>query len=190
MNEWREIVKAKGKLSTMPKMRTSLKKIPYTKKSKCNEKLQEYSKYLEEVEGLSGTLPIGKLHVRGYNQRVLKDFKSSTKLEILERVIYLHKPIPEEVACKALEYLQRDETDDIIYRTVKDNSGSNWTVGVRIDNQYEEFYGMKDMGILLVVTNDADDEFSVYLSHRIVVENDTPEDKAALDKMQQKIDWR
>ena len=61
MSEWREIIKAKGKLSSVPTMRTNLKKVPTKpKKTDCNSRLKAYGEFLKNRKGIISELNLGK----------------------------------------------------------------------------------------------------------------------------------
>ena len=198
MNEWREIMKAKGKLISSSKgMDLDIKPTPKKPKdTNCNQKLKEYAKFLADRDSIMFELKAGK----NFKPTVSKKFgptrESDEEDKYTERIIAQAATIPEEVACKALEYLEDDTNDDIQYRNFKDKSGENWTIGWLVQNEYEDFmienFDVEDAAVLLVVykkdATPADLPYPVYLSHRVILWEDNYQDHE--EQILNEINWR
>tara|TARA_R110000751_G_scaffold2061_3_gene11169 strand:- start:890 stop:1510 length:621 start_codon:yes stop_codon:yes gene_type:complete len=204
-NEWREIIKAKGKLSTKPStkpsvgtsIKTKLKPIPQPSESNCNKKLEEYANMLERKISAVSMWD----NVWNYSARLSRK-TSGVEDEWFERIIYDYHPIPEEVACKALEYFNAAaHTEDVNWRTVKDKTDELWYVGWRVDKVWDNSMGQSDAGVTLIISN-ADIGGSgyskirwhnggggtfVHLSHRVIIDNGSQLDEK---EILSKIDWR
>ena len=198
MSDWREIIKAKGKLVSSSKgFDLDIKPTPKRRKdTNCNQKLKEYAKFLADRDSIMFELKEGE----NFKPTVIKKFGPTREVDIdekyTERIIAQAETIPEEVACKALEYLEDDTRDDIQYRNFKDKSGENWTIGWLVQNEYEDFmvenFDTEDAAVLLVVykkdATSADLPYPVYLSHRIILWESNYQDKE--EQILNKIDWR
>jgi len=204
MSEWREIIKAKGKLSSKPTMRTNLKKVPTKpKKTDCNSRLKAYAEYLKNREGIISELNLGKdlesmVDKKFGPTREVMDDDPDVNEKYTERVIAQAETIPEDVACKALEYLEEDHHDDIKYRNFKDNSGKDWTIGWRVEDEFDDDFAQEDLffedvSVLLAVyprnMKENDLPYPVMLSHRIILWNEDYTDKVKRE-MLDRIDWR
>ena len=206
MSEWKEIIKAKGKLSSKPTMRTNLKKVPTKpKKRDCNSRLKAYATFLENREGIISELNLGEDFNPIVNRkfgptREVDDSAHPTNEEYTERVIAQADTIPEEVACKAVEYLEDDTHDDIQYRNFKDNSGKDWTIGWRVENEFDDDFAQEDLffedvAVMLVVY--PSDKYKgpenlphpIMLSHSIILWNEDYTYKVKRE-MVNRIDWR
>jgi len=183
---WKDIIKNQ-KLISSPKIKTKLKKIPESNTKKdCNNKLEEYYDKLSSHGGYLFNL--GAHSDTRWKRVEHKDDKYT------ERIIAKYELIPEKVACKALDYLEREGQNNIQYRTIKDGD-DNWKIGWRVDklwNEYglpdDDFNGMGDAGVLLVIYKDGDTEEKVYLSHRIILYREF--DEKFENKCIKEIDWR
>lgn len=205
MNNWREIIKAKGKLKNVPTMRTNLKKPPTKPEKKdCNTRLKAYGEYLSNRSSIISEVKVGV----DFAPAVNKKFGSTREADedddgyerYTERIISNVESVPEEVACKALEYLEEDHHDDIVYRTIKDNSGQNWTIGWRVEDEFDDDFAQEDLffedvAVMLVVYpsnkyRGADNlPYPIMLSHRIILWNEDYTDKVKRE-MLNRIDWR
>lgn len=208
MNNWREIIKAKGKLKNVPTMRTNLRKVPVKpEKNDCNARLKSYGEYLsnrasimsEVKEGIDFAPAVNKPH--GSTREADESLSTGDLNErYTERIITNVKSVPEEIACKALEYLEEDHHDDIVYRTMKDNSGQNWTIGWRVEDEFDDDFAQEDLffedvAVMLVVYptdkyKGSDNlPYPIILSHRIILWNEDFTDKVKRE-MLNRIDWR
>ena len=201
MNDWREIIKAKGKLTSTPKLDLDIRPTPKRPKdNSCNEKLEEYSKMLSERPSLFEGLDIlsskeyelneGKVGSYGATFRVTKN-----KSPVLEKIAYKYEPIPEEVACKALSYFENsDMTDDIQYRNFKDKNSKSWKIGWRVEDVFDDALAdeddyFADVSVMLVVYElNSDLQHSIHLSHRIILNEELTEKEE--DSITEKLDWR
>jgi hypothetical protein len=134
MNNWREIVKAKGKLSAKTGLTTDLRENPLNKPDKnCLEKIKEYADYLKNHTGFLMSI--------GQSKYADEDGKrDSGKFgKYYEQVISRFNPIPEPVACKLLSMIESKKYDNQgpTYRSVKvDNE--EWICGVVFDTDWDE----------------------------------------------------
>lgn len=173
---WRDILKAIPKLGTVSTMRSKLKPIP-TKRD-CNKELKEYSEKLENKKG----------YLFNLNNEGEKGHRAGkTDDKYMERIISIYNPIPENVACKALEHLNNTEIDSYIkYITIDD-----WSIGCRIDKKwkvhsFEDPDDWADAIILLIITHK--ERVRVRLSHRIILYREFEEnfENGCIEA----IDWR
>ncbi len=204
MSEWKEIIKAKGKLSSKPTMRTSMRKVP-TKPTKkdCNDRLKALGKFLLNRRGIFNEyddsypdLPDAINKKFGLTRMAEDNDDPFTNEVFTEKIIVNTKTIPEDVACKALAYLDGNPTDDIQYRNFKDSTGKDWTIGWRIEDEFDDDFAQEDLffedvSVMLVVyeTRLAETNYPIFLSHRIILWNDSFSDKVKRE-MITKIDWR
>ena len=206
-SNWREIIKAKGKLTSTPKLDLDIRPTPKRpKNNSCNKKLEEYSKMLSERPSLFEGLDIlsfkeyelseSKVGSYGATFRVTKNnYNFTNESPILEKIAYKYEPIPEEVACKALSYFENsDITDDIQYRNFKDKSGKSWKIGWRVEDVFDDFLAdeddyFADVSVMLVVYElNSDLQHSIHLSHRIILNKEFTEKEE--DSITEKLDWR
>ena len=218
MSDWREIIKAKGKLTSTPKLDLDIRPTPKRPKdNSCNKKLEEYSDMLsirpslfaglnilplseyDLDEGKEGSFKATFRTTKNYrgNVGVFPDSRLYTKETlgpILEKVAYKYEPVPEEVACKALSYFENsDITNDIQYRNFKDKSGKSWVIGWRVEDTFDDYLAdeddyFADASVMLVVYEQGDTEHSIHLSHRIMLNREFTEQEE--DSITEKLDWR
>tara|TARA_R100001079_G_C4447176_1_gene151751 strand:- start:1161 stop:1763 length:603 start_codon:yes stop_codon:yes gene_type:complete len=200
MSDWREIIKAKGKLTSTPKLDLDIRPTPKRPKdNSCNKKLEEYFKMLSERPSLFEDLDIlspeeyelGEGYPYfGATYRVTKNESS-----VLEKIAFKYEPIPEEVACKALSYFENsDITDDIQYRNFKDKNSKSWKIGWRVEDVFDDALAdednyFADISVMLVVYElNSELQHSIHLSHRIILNKELTEKEE--DSITEKLDWR
>lgn len=208
MNNWQEILKAKGKLtSTSTIDLDELKPVPKRSNNSCNKKLKEYSEMLSErptvFDGIDILSPKeyeldeGKIGSYGATFRKTKryDDNKNNSSPVLETIAHKYTPIPEEVACKALSYFENSGiTDDIQYRYFKDKSGKSWTIGWRVEDIFDDFLAdeddyFADASVMLVIfETNSNLRHHVHLSHRIILNEEFIVEEQGL--IIDKLDWR
>lgn len=197
MSDWREIIKAKGKLVSSSKgIDLDIQPTPKKPKDKsCNQKLKEYSEYLLKRDSIMFEFNKGENFKSLHNKKYGPTKEVDIDEKYTERIIAQYRPLPEEVACKALEYLEDDSSNDIEYRSFKDNSGVEWVIGWLVQDEYDELMvdtlDADDAAAVLIVSKRDDENlpYEVYLSHRIILwdySSYSDKEKEILNK----IDWR
>ena len=221
---WSDILKQpKTILGNKSKMKRNLKPIPEKPPKKtCMETLQEYGDKLREVEGILGELKEkpGAPNERKFVKKGKFDWKaiqteeepvpsreghsqdhnSDEEEELqIERAYSIVKEVPEEVACKALEYLKRD-VDDVQHRTFKDKNDKSWIIIWRVDTEFEEYpavvFGQDfaDASVFLYIreslgdVNRAEGPYHVKLNRSINLYKDY--DEAEEQRWATELDWR
>ena len=133
MSDWREIIKAKGKLSTIPKMKVDSKPIPTSNKKDCNKKLKEYANDLDMNNGF--LMFLGSSDELGHKSSG-KSGKGVLGLDdkYSESICSRYNPVPEKVACKLLDMIKDKsyENRGPIHRSIKLDE-ETWTCFVVID---------------------------------------------------------
>ena len=129
-------------LGDVTQMKRKLKPIPEKPPKKtCMEKIKEYGDFLREREGILGRL---ETQHDDPDERLFReeseepDEEGKHPLAKYERVYSRVRDIPEEVACKALEYLKRGNAEDVQHRTFKHGEES-WLIIWRVDIVFEEY---------------------------------------------------
>ena len=186
---WKTLLK-KLKLNNKTNLSTNIKDVP---KSNCNDELSNYANKLRTHKGILFSLsPPDEKDTR-------EDGKPG---KYFETIICRYSPIPEEVACKALEMLSNVKYENVgpIDESIKVD-GKTWTIFAVIDvtlseidlsppdAEYTEITA--DAGIMLTISKEEHktlDEHPVLLWHAIWLEKDFA---AKLEnEWMREIDWR
>ena len=199
MNNWKDLLKAKGKLSSKTEMTTNVKPIPQPKKD-CNGELKEYANKLRTHEGIVFSLTENE------------DVKYSSKYgKYTEKIQGRYNTVPEKVACKLLDMIQSDEFlgKEVTYRTVKvedegtpfnDGAPVVWKCFVKFDNDWDgfEWGGVNDKefvadagylaGCFIEKLHKTTKEYPIWLSHKLWLEKEF--DKKLKDEWLKELDWR
>jgi hypothetical protein len=145
---------SKPSTKTIPSLRTNLRKVPVKpQENNCNEqlknmanKLSSYKLLLEErwEAGWPAFQEYYRIIPAGDASNVfaltLKDEYSRSSWEnwdLFETKKYLFNPIPEEIACKALDILKNHEQTSMEYDTGKSYKFKDWNIERNLNWDYQ-----------------------------------------------------
>ena len=189
MNNWKDLLKAKGKLSSKTEMTTDVRPIPQPDKD-CNGKLEEYANKLRAHKGILFSLTENE------------EEKYSSKFgKYTETITGRYNTVPEKVACKLLDMIQSDEFvgKEVTYRSVK-VEGVEWKCFVNFDDDWDEISWLggdwgdtrADAGFMAGCFNEklhkTTKEYPIILRHHLWLEKKF--DKELKAEWFKEVDWR
>ena len=111
---WEDILKKPITISTT---KIGLKPLPDNEEDDCNKKLKEYADKLKNMKFVYGDKKYEETYTTNYMKHLYASnlYWGGKKGFPIETIEFFYTPIPEEVACKALEIMNgRNRTEDTV----------------------------------------------------------------------------